>query len=275
MRVVLLMLGFFAWQGLFASDCRTSLPQEKLIALFNKLAQKQFQLEFGSSAQFDGLSLEDVGGDLVRIQAQASYQRLRDGDTASRGIHAWVTRCSGTLLIRGNTWLADGQLQARRFQLTDLPGKGIIIGAKNAKRRFIAFVDSRCSHCHRLMGYARALAKNGTIQIEFRQVAYLEDAQSAVSDTQAWLSALVHDRPLLSDEDYLDSLGGFGEAETAATKPPGFAQALSVINQNTSTAKAVIQINQVPGLLIYDRPYAEAYRITSYWEMNRYMQPDM
>ena len=186
----------------------------------------------------------------------------------------WMSICQGTVIIRGNTWLANGSLAVSRYTVSELPGKGLLLGSPNAETKIIAFVDSRCPHCHRLIGYARELVKDGRLQIEIRQVAFLESVAESLRDTRVSETRLIDESDyVIADNEYLDMLTGLSNEEELNIKSNRYIQAKSIIETNTNTAKSVLHMTTVPALLVLEKN--KQYRLTSYWEMNRLLQPGL
>ncbi len=257
--------------------CDHPLQDARIATQFERLATKQLALEFGDRQpiRVNGIRYHDVGTDLIRVEATAEYRKPGQAEPSTSYITGWLSRCSGTLILRGNTWLADGTLAAPRFTTGQLLGRGIVLGEPGAAIHVLAFVDSRCSQCHRLIGYARRLVEQGKMQIELRQVAYLEKEQEAVLDTRLPETPLivVADAPY-SDGDYLEMLSEFNNEEPLDEQRDAYRRALDLIGENTRTARDVLHITTVPGVLILEAD-KKAYRLTSYWEMNRLFQPDL
>ena len=255
--------------------CKTPIEISKINSLFSRLASKQLKLEFGDKQ----LSLYDekhtpVSPDLYRVEAYAKFQKPGRKNLSTMRVVGWMSICHGTLIIRGNTWLADGRLAVSRYSEKDLPGEGLRLGRDSATTKIIAFVDSRCPHCHRLIGYARQLIKDGKIQIEIRQVAYLETIKESLRDTRLPETRLID--PLnfnLSDSEYLDMLTGLSNESALDRTTKEYSHAKSIVALNTKTAKTVLHVTTVPAMLV--RGENNQYRLTSFWEMNRLLQPDL
>lgn len=257
--------------------CDHPIQDEQINAHFEKLALKQMALEFGSEGlELYGTQHENVGPDLVRVEAFLKFRKPGRVDFTTMRIKGWISRCMGTLIIQGNTWLADGTLAVPRYTPEELQGKGLILGKPDAPTRIIAFVDSRCPQCHKLIGYARELIKDGKIRIELRQTAFLEPAEEAIKDTRLFETRVVmKGKPIVDDADYLEMLGEFNSDADVDVNSTEYKQGLSIINANTKTARDVLHLTTVPGVLLMDDAKMGAYRLTSYWEMNRLFQPDL
>lgn len=257
--------------------CAHPLTDQEAPAQFIRLARLQMALEYGAaSVELRKVQLHPVDTDIVRVEASVQVSKVNADNTASFWIMGWLSRCQGTLILRGNTWLADGSLVTPRFTVQQLPGRGLVLGKESARLKVIAFVDSRCPHCHRLIAYARDLLKIGAIRIEFRQVAYLETAVEAVKDSRLYETALFNTRPgVLNPEDYLDMVGELNSTLDADTNAPGYEKALELIKVNTSTARDVLHVSAVPAVLILDKKESGEYRLAGLAEMNRLFQPDL
>jgi hypothetical protein len=95
--------------------CSQPLPDEKVIDLFKQNAMKQLALEFGDKGIFVyELEATPVDNVLVRMSGYAKYPRPGQKDLATMRIKGWISRCTGTTIVRGNTWLADGTLKVPR-----------------------------------------------------------------------------------------------------------------------------------------------------------------
>jgi hypothetical protein len=257
--------------------CAQPLTDQAAPAHFARLARLQMALEYGPAViDLRTVQLHPVDLDVVRVDAFVQVAKVSAGNAASFWITGWLSRCQGTLIVRGNTWLADGSLVAPRFTTQQLPGRGLVLGKDDAPLNLIAFVDSRCPHCHRLIGYARELLKKGVIRIEFRQVAYLETAIEAVKDARLYETSLFNTRPsALGAEDYLDMVGELNSALEADTQAPDYAKALALIQTNTNTARDILHVSAVPAVLVLDKKTSGEYRLTGLAEMNRLLQPDL
>ncbi|MGD8569245.1 MAG: thioredoxin domain-containing protein [Gammaproteobacteria bacterium] len=257
-----------------SSPCSQPLTDHQVISVFKRSALNQLALEFGDAGLFVyELEHTPVDDTLVRVEAYAKYPKPGQKDLATMRIKGWVSRCSGTTIVRGNTWLADGTLQVTRYDAENLAGKGLRWGDPAAPLRFIVYLDSRCPHCHRLISYAKKLVKNGKAYLDLRQVAYLEDVQGAVSDTHFWQTSLVNGGgSTVSDEDYLELLGGFADDELVKEDSPAYDMAVQLIETNTATAKNKLHIITVPGVLIEETDHQGRYRRMGYWEINRIFQ---
>ena len=257
--------------------CARPLAERDAPAHFTRLARLQMALEYGKAGvDFSQVELHPVDRDVMRVDAFVQVTKADAGNAASLWITGWLSRCQGTLIVRGNTWLADGRLVTPRFTLRQLPGRGLALGKDDAPLNVIAFVDSRCPHCHRLIGYARDLLKQGAIRIEFRQVAYLETAVEAVKDARLYETELFKPRPAaLSADAYLDMVGELNSTLEADVNAPAYAKALALIQTNTATARAVLHVSAVPAVLVLDKKTSGEYRLTGLAEMNRLLQPDL
>ena len=262
----------------FAAEtiCPRPLADQNAPAHFTRLARLQMALEYGRAGiHIHKVQLHPVDRDVVRVDAFVQVAK-RDAATAEFWITGWLSRCQGTLILRGNTWLASGSLVTPRYTVQQLPGRGLVLGKEQAPLHVIAFVDSRCPHCHRLIAYARELLKTGAIHIEFRQVAYLETATEAVKDVRLYETPLFNTRPgALGVEDYLNMLGELNSTLEADTHAPDYAKALELIQTNTSTARDVLHVSVVPAVLVLDIKNSGQYRLTGLAEMNRLFQPEL
>ena len=257
--------------------CSSPVTDDKVQALFERLALKQMALEFGEDGlQLSGTQAEAVGPDLVRVESFLKFRKPGRLDDSLMRVKGWISRCQGTLIIRGNTWLANGSLSVQRFQSEALTGGGYTFGDAAAPIHIIAFVDSRCPQCHRLIGYMRELVKDGKMYIEVRQTAFLEDAPASVQDTQLHLTKRFYSgKNLVSQDEYIELLGGFASEDDVDKNSTEFKRALEMVEKNTRTARNVLHMTSVPGVLVMDDKENKAYRMTSFWEMNRLFQPDL
>ncbi len=277
--VVLLALTCMFEHPVIAAEksCERRLTNAAIPAQFVQLATRQLRLEYGP-ATFDirKVQVNPIDAELVRVDAQVQVSKTHSEDAATVWISGWMNRCEGTLLIRGNAWLADGTLVAPRFTEAQLPGRGIVFGDRAAPLRVIAFVDSRCPHCHRLIAYARELLRKGALRIEVRQVAYLETAIEAIKDTRLHETKLISAEPGgLGDEAYLDMVSEFNNTAEIDTATPAYEQGLALIQTNTQTAREILHVTSVPAVLVLDRPKTGEYRLTTLAELNRLFQPDL
>ena len=277
--LTIFILSFWMQLPVFAAGkiCAQPLTDQAAPAHFTRLARLQMTLEYGASViDVRTVQLHPVDLDVVRIDAFVQVAKVSAGNAASFWMTGWLSRCQGTLIVRGNTWLADGSLVAPRFTAQQLPGRGLVLGKDDAPLSLIAFVDSRCPHCHRLIGYARELLKKGVIRIEFRQVAYLETAIEAVKDARLYETSLFNTRPsALGAEDYLDMVGELNSALEVDTQAPDYEKALALIQTNTNTARDILHVSAVPAVLVLDKKSSGEYRLTGLAEMNRLFQPDL
>jgi hypothetical protein len=257
-----------------STPCSQPLTDDQVLAVFKRSALNQLALEFGDTGLFVyELEHTPVDDALVRVEGYAKYPKPGQKDLATMRIKGWVSRCSGTTIVRGNTWLVDGTLQVTRYDAEDLAGKGLRWGDPAAPLHFIVYLDSRCPHCHRLISYARKLVKAGKVYLDLRQVAYLENVQGAVSDTHFWQTALVQSgKAAVSDDDYLELLGGFADDQMVKDNSPAYDKAVKLIETNTATAKNKLHIITIPGVLIQEKDHQGRYRRMGYWEINRIFQ---
>lgn len=279
MVIVGVALHWLAMVNAFAAEraCENRLADRDIPAQFTRLANKQLQLEYGSAA-FDvrKIQVHPVDAILARVEAQVQVSKTASEDAATFWISGWISRCHGTLILRGNAWLADGTLVAPRFTKAQLPGRGIVYGDAKAPLRVIAFVDSRCPHCHRLIGHARELVRAGTLQIEVRQVAYLETAVEAIKDTRLHETALISNvSGALGAEAYLAMISEFNNTLDIDITTPDYERGLALIQTNTQTAREVLHVTTVPTVLVLDRPKTGEYRLTTQAELNRLFQPNL
>lgn len=273
-----LMLSWYLPLPAFAAEkiCARPLAQRNAPAHFIRLAHLQMALEYGTApVNISKVQLHPVDRDVLRVDAFVQVTK-KAGDTPPFWITGWLSRCQGTLIMRGNTWLADGRLVTPRYTVQQLPGRGLVLGKDSAPLHVIAFVDSRCPHCHRLIGYARELVKMGTLRVEFRQVAYLETAVEAVMDVRFYETLLFNTRPGgLGAEEYLNMLGELNSTLPADTQAPDYEKSLALIEANTATARDVLHVSAVPAVLVLDKKSTGEYRLTGLAEMNRLFQPEL
>lgn len=266
-----------------ASLCPHSVAEHAIPGLFMKLASKQLHLEFGDPhASLSQLSQHTVDRDLVRVSAYARYHLPGRADTTDRYITGWLSRCTGTLVLNGNTWLADGTLAVPRYARSALPGGGLSLGRKDAPVQVIAYVDSRCPNCHRLIAYAKPAIASGRLHLELRQIAFLETPQQAIEDTQLTKTRFAlpphagkPGSPPVSDKDYLSMLSGIPDGSPVDTHTAAYRRALAFIDTNTRTARHLLHFTVTPGVLVSDKDHGGRYRIVGYWEMNRLFQPNL
>lgn len=275
---VLILSGYLPLP-VFAAEkiCARPLAQQTAPAHFIRLARLQMALEYGTApVAISKVQLHPVDRDIVRVDAFVQVTGKDPGKTPPFWISGWLSRCQGTLILRGNTWLADGRLVTPRYTAQQLPGRGLVLGKDTAPLSVIAFVDSRCPHCHRLIGYARELVKTGTLRIELRQVAYLETPVEAVQDVRLYETLLFNTRPGgLGAEDYLNMLSELNSTLPADTRAPDYEKALALIQTNTATARDVLHVSAVPAVLVLDKITTGEYRLTGLAEMNRLFQPEL
>lgn len=285
-----LWFGIFFSAEIFAEEeisCARPIAEEEIAVFFERSARLQLKLEFGDGPiKISRLKSMRVGPSLVRVDGQATLRKPGRKDPSEKRITGWVERCQGVVIIRGNTWLTDGTLVVPRYTRKQLHGRGLVLGKQEAPLHLIAFVDSRCPHCHRLMGYAVQLVESGKIYIEIRQTAFLETAKEALQDTRLLETSLIklsargdsgnkNNRVEISDADYLEMLGGLSNEDDIPVTTPGYDEALALLKQNTKTARNVLGITNVPALLVLDNKKDGQYRLAGYWEMNRLLQPDL
>ena len=254
--------------------CKNPLADKDVVKIFKQNALNQLALEFGRDGSFvydiEQFPVDDV---LVGLEAYARYPKPGQKDLARMRLKAWVSRCNGTTIIRGNTWLADGTLKVLRYSEEQMKGRGLLWGKKDAPLRFIVYLDSRCPHCHRLIDYARKLVEQGKVLLDLRQVAYLEKREEAIMDTRLSHSSLVvKENPSVDDAEYLDLLGGNNSTEELATDTREYRDAHKLITENTTTAEKVLHIITVPGVLVQEKEHNNQYRKMGYWEINRIFQ---
>lgn len=274
---LIILVAQFSWGATSHASqpvCEKPIPDKQLAHVFKKGALNQLALEFGDKGNFVyDIIQSPVDNDLVRIEAFARYTKPGQKDLARMRLKGWVSRCSGTTIIRGNTWLKNGELKVERYSKKQLKGQGLLWGNKDAAMKFIVYVDSRCPHCHRLLDYAKKLVKDGKVMLDIRQVAYLEDKKEAISDTLLHETGLVVDGKASVDaQSYLDMLAGNTSEEKLQTSSKEYKKALALISQNTATAEKVLHIITVPGVLIEEKNHQNQYRKMGYWEINRIFQ---
>ena len=254
--------------------CSQPLSEQMVIDLFKKSTLKLLALEFGDAGLFvydiEHFAVDQV---LSRVEAYAKYPRPGQKSLSTMRVKAWVSRCHGTTIIRGNTWLADGSLVVPRYAAKDLVGKGLGWGDPNAPMRFIIYLDSRCPHCHRLISYAKKLVDAGKVFLDIRQVAYLEEIDEAITDTRLLETSLILEGvKKITDEEYLDLLSGFPNEAEIEMKGPAYDQAKTFLQSNTKTARDMLHIITVPAVFIQERGHNNHYRQMGYWEINRIFQ---
>jgi len=280
-NTALLLYGLLFSADIFASKdifCARPVAEKDISVFFERSARLQLKLEFGEGPiKITKLKSTKVGPSLTRVDGFAELRQPGREDLSEKRITGWVERCQGVVIIRGNTWLTDGTLAVPRYSRDKLPGRGLILGKQEAPLHLIAFVDSRCPHCHRLMSYVDHLVKAGKIMIEIRQTAFLESAKDALQDTRLPETSLIRDSQnvKINDDDYFEMLSGFPNDDKIAETMRGYEQALEFLDQNTKTARNVLGITNVPALLVRDNKNDGLYRLAGYWEMNRLMQPDL
>lgn len=295
-KLVLLVLLFGISFGAktFAAEeitCARPVAEKDIPEFFERSARLQLKLEFGDGPiKITKLKSMKVGPSLIRVDGHATLRKPGREDQSEKRITGWVERCQGVVIIRGNTWLADGTLAVPRYSREQLHGRGLVLGKQEAPLHLIAFVDSRCPHCHRLMGYAIQLVESGKIYIEIRQTAFLETAKEALRDTRLLETSLirmgvsknggkedgvVESSAVTSDADYFEMLSGLGNDENIPVTAAGYDKALNLLKQNTKTARNILGITNVPALLVLDNKKDGLYRLAGYWEMNRLLQPDL
>jgi len=254
--------------------CASVLSDEDTSKIFKQNAVNQLALEFGGDGVFVyDINRFSVDSTLTELEAYARYPQPGQKELARIRIKGWVNRCSGTTVIRGSTWLRDGTLKVLRYSEQELKGRGFIWGKNDAPLKFIVYLDSRCPHCHRLIDYAKKLVEQGKVQLDLRQVAYLEKREEAILDTQLSKTSLVlKENPVVDDNLYLEMLGGNNNTDSVDTKAPAYRDALKLINENTLTAEKVLHIITVPGVLVQEKAYNNQYRKMGYWEINRIFQ---
>ena len=282
-RAILLAALLLSIESIAAEElCTHPIAEKDTTVFFERSARLQLQLEFGGNPFFiSKIKSMKVGPTLVRVDGLAKIRKLGSENLSEKRITGWVERCQGVVIIRGNTWLADGTLVAPRYSREQLHGRGLVMGKQEAKLHLIAYVDSRCPHCHRLMSYVVQLVESGKITIEIRQTAFLESTKEALQDTRLPETSLVrtyenkitYGDVKTTDADYFEMLSGDPNESKIATDMPGYENALSLLEQNTLTARKILGITQVPALLVLDNKENGLYRLAGYWEMNRLLQP--
>ncbi len=285
-KTALLLFGLLFCTESFAAKeifCARPIAEKDIPVFFERSARLQLKLEFGDGPiTITKLKSMQVGPTLVRVDGFAKLRQPGRKDLSEKRITGWVERCQGVVIIRGNTWLTDGTLAVPRYSREQLHGRGLVLGKQEAPLHLIAFVDSRCPHCHRLMSYVEQLVKAGKITIEIRQTAFLESAKEALQDTRLPETSLIRTSPGVktnsvktNDADYFEMLSGFPNDETIPVTTLGYDKALEFLNLNTKTARNVLGITNVPALLVLDNKKDGLYRLAGYWEMNRLLQPDL
>ncbi|WP_455219085.1 thioredoxin domain-containing protein [Kaarinaea lacus] len=254
--------------------CAQPLSDQVVIDVFKKNTLKQLALEFGENGLFvydiEHFAVDQV---LSRVEAYAKYPRPGQKSLSTMRVEAWVSRCQGTTIIRGNSWLADGTLVVPRYAAKDLVGEGLGWGDPNAPMRFIVYLDSRCPHCHRLISYAKKLVDAGKVFLDIRQVAYLEEIDEAITDTRLLETSLIlNGVKKITDDEYLDLLSGFPNEAEIEMKGAAYDQARVFLQSNTKTARDLLHIITVPAVFIQEREHNNHYRQMGYWEINRIFQ---
>jgi len=272
--VLLLCLPISGFGAAVNELCNSPLNNHEIVNVFKQSALNQLALEFGKNGIFVyEISIFTIDDVLTEVQAYARYPKPGQKDLARMRIKAWVSRCNGTTVIRGNTWLADGALKVLRYAEHELNGSGFLWGSKDAPLRFIVYLDSRCPHCHRLIEYAKKLVEQGEVLLDLRQVAYLEKKEEAVQDTLFSKTRLfVSKDSAIDDHLYLEMLAGNNSADELETNTREYQDALKLITQNTDTAEKLLHIVTVPGVLIQEKEHNNQYRKMGYWEINRIFQ---
>lgn len=279
-RQLACLLLLFSWTSLSASEqapdsiCGNPLSDQELVELFKQNTLRQLALEFGDAGIFvydiEPFAIDNV---LLRVEAYAKYPRPGQKELATMRVTGWVSRCQGTTIIRGNTWLADGSLMVSRYAGEKMQGKGLQWGKSDAPMRFIVYVDSRCPHCHRLISYAKELVESGKAFLDVRQVAYLEDVDAAITDTRLLETSLVlGDAKTVADDAYLELLNGFANETPVNASGKDYEAAREIIKTNTSTAKEILHIITVPAVFVQEPEHNSQYRQMGYWEINRIFQ---
>ena len=287
-----LLFGVLFSAEIFAVEeisCARPIAEKDITVFFERSARLQLKLEFGDGPiKISRLKPMKVGPSLVRVDGQATLRKPGREDQTEKRITGWVERCQGVVIIRGNTWLTDGTLVVPRYSREQLHGRGLVLGKPEAPLHLIAFVDSRCPHCHRLMSYAVQLVESGKIYIEVRQTAFLESVKEALQDTRLLEASLIRKESggkesggveasvvETSDADYFEMLSGLSNDEEIPVTAAGYDKAVNLLKQNTKTARNVLGITNVPALLVLDNKKDGLYRLAGYWEMNRLLQPDL
>ena len=279
-QLICLLLLLFVWitpsvgEQTQGGICDNPLSDQELVKLFKQNTLKQLALEFGDEGIFVyGIEPYVIDEVLLRVEAYAKYPRPGQKELATMRVTGWVSRCLGTTVIRGNTWLADGSLMVPRYAGEKMQGKGLQWGKADAPMRFIVYVDSRCPHCHRLISYARELVESGKVFLDVRQVAYLEDVDAAITDTRLLETSLVlGDAKTVADDAYLELLNGFANETPVNTSGTDYKSAMEIIKTNTSTAKGILRIITVPAVFVQEPEHNHQYRQMGYWEINRIFQ---
>jgi hypothetical protein len=265
-------------------SCTRPIAEKDIPVFFERSAQLQLKLEFGNGPiEIAKLKPMKVGPSLIRVEGFATLRKPGRQDKTEERIMGWVERCQGVVIVRGNTWLADGTLVVPRYKKDQLTGRGLVLGNQDAPLHLIAFVDSRCPHCHRLLGYAVQQVEAGKIYIEIRQTAFLETAKEALQDTRLPETSVirnpvdnkVYGEVEISNTDYFEMLSGLANDEKIPATMSGYDEALALLDQNTKTARNILGIANVPALLVLDNKKDGLYRLAGYWEMNRLLQPDL
>ena len=260
--------------------CDKPASDDRIKEIFKQNALKQLALDFGDSKKFIfDVEVAPIDSVMVRVEAYAKYPRpgQKQGkiDFATMRLRAWVSRCQGTTIIQGNSWLADGTLIVDRYSTSQLAGKGLLWGDPNATQRFIVFVDSRCQHCHRLLSYAASLVNSGKVFFDIRQVAYLESVDQALKDSGlAQSSLVVSDNPNVSNDELLERLTGLTGDESTTTNSQAYHAAKVIVETNTAIAQKKLHIITVPGVYLQEKDHDDQYRALGHWEINRIFHAD-
>ena len=276
----LMAIGLLIYSETILASTRSTLCDQpesdsKIKDIFKQNALKQLALDFGDSKKFIfDIEVAPIDAVMVRVEAYAKYPRLGQKrgqkDYATMRIRGWVSRCQGTTIIQGNSWLANGTLVVNRYSAEQLAGKGLYWGRANATQRFIVFVDSRCQHCHRLLSYAAKLVESGKAFLDIRQVAYLESTEQALKESGLSESSLVvPENPSVSDDELLDRLSGLTGDESTVTNDQAYRDAKAIIESNTAIAQKTLHIITVPGVYIQENDQHGQYRALGRWEINR------
>ncbi len=254
--------------------CEQPLSDKALLKVFKQNALNQLALEFGEGGLFIyEIESHPIDSVLVRMDAYAKYPKPGQKDLATMRIKAWVSRCQGTTIVRGNTWLVDGKLVVPRYSASELTGKGLHWGNPDAKQRYIVYLDSRCPHCHRLISYAKKLVESGKVFIDIRQVAFLEEVDEAITDTRLMQTSLIkRTGGKITDEEYLEMVGGFPNEVAIELKGGDYEKAVQLVQSNTRIAREVLHIITVPGVFVQEPLHNNQYRQMGYWELNRIFQ---
>ncbi len=251
-----------------ADSCTKPLSGEAIGRQFERLAKQQMALEFGQPVQaLDQVQWQRIGADLYRVDAQTRITKPGASGDEALHLQGWLTAC-GSLVLRGYSWDADGSLSMPSYRPVQLPGPGLTLGPDSAPLKLLVFVDSRCPQCHRLLQYARPLWERGALQLELRQIAFLEPPEQSLNDSRLHEAAWLFPGGRSSVAEYLDLIGGFPADESVPPTTKHYPEALAYLRSQTELAHGLLHIRATPLVLIWDAGRGH-YRESGYWEINR------